>query len=41
MGNLQVSLLNVTVEAGIPGDVMWSLIDRKHIVYVLYHDGYV
>ena len=35
----QVSLLNLTPEACIPGDVMWSLIDGKHIVYVPHHDG--
>ena len=27
-----MSLLNWTLEADIPGDVMWSLIDGKHIV---------
>ena len=36
--NPQVSLLNLTLEAGIPGDVMWSLIDGKHIVSVPHHD---
>ena len=30
--NPQVSLLDLTLEAGIPGDVMWSLTDRKHFV---------
>ena len=35
----QVSLLNLTLEAGIPGDVMWSRIDGKHIVYLPQHDG--
>ena len=39
MVNPQVSLLNLTFEADIPGDVMRSLIDRKHIVSVLPHDG--
>ena len=38
MVNPQVSLLNLTIEAGIPGDVMWSLIDGKHIVSVPHHD---
>ena len=37
--NAQVSLLDLTPEAGILGDVMWSLIDGKHIVSVLHHDG--
>ena len=32
MVNPQVSLLNLTLETDIPGDVMWSLIDCKHIV---------
>ena len=36
--NHQVSLLYLTLEAGIPGDVMSSLIDGKHIVYVPQHD---
>ena len=40
MVNPQVSLLNLTLEADIPGDVMWSLIDGKHIVLVSHHDGY-
>ena len=31
--NPQVSLLKLILEAGIPGDVMWSLIDGKHIAY--------
>ena len=39
MVNPQVSLLNLTLEADIPGDVMWSLIDDKHIVSVPHHDG--
>ena len=39
MVNPQVSLLNLTFEAGIPVDVMWSLIDGKHIVSVPHHDG--
>ena len=33
MVNPQVSLLNWTLEADIPGDVMWSLIDGKHNFY--------
>ena len=37
--NPQVSLLNLTIEAGIPGEVMWSLIDGKHIVSLPHHDG--
>ena len=37
--NPQISLLNLTLDASIPGDVMWSLIDGKHIVSVLHHDG--
>ena len=39
MVNPKVSLLNWTLEAGIPGDVMWSLIDGKHIVSVPHQDG--
>ena len=39
MVNSQVSLLNLTLEADIPADVMWSLIDGKHIVFVPHHDG--
>ena len=31
--------VNLILEAGIPGDVMWSLIDGKHIVSVPRHDG--
>ena len=37
--NPQVSLLDLTLEAGIPDDVVWSLIDGKHIVSVTHHDG--
>ena len=37
--NPHVSLLNLTLEAGIPGDVMWPLIDGKHIVSLPHHDG--
>ena len=37
--NPQVSLMDLTLEAGIPGDVMWSIIDGKHIVSVPHHDG--
>ena len=37
--NPQVSLMDLTLEAGILGDVMWSLIDGKHIVSVPHHDG--
>ena len=37
--NPQLSLLKFTLEAGIPGDVIWSLIDGKHIVSVPHHDG--
>ena len=36
----QVSLLNLTLDAGVPGDVMWSLIYGNHIVSVLHHDGF-
>ena len=39
MVNPQISLLNLTLEAGIPGNVMWSPIDVKHIVSVPHHDG--
>ena len=35
--NTQVSLLNLTLDTDIPGDVMWSLIDCKHIVSVPHH----
>ena len=38
MVNPQVSLLNLTLEAGIPGDVMWLLIYGKYIVSVTHHD---
>ena len=38
MVNPLMSILDLTVEAGIPGRVM-SLIDDQHIVYVPYHDG--
>ena len=37
--NPQVSSLDLILEAGIPGDVMRSLIDGKHIVSVPHHDG--
>ena len=37
----QVSLLDLTLEAGIPDDVMWSLIDGKHIVSMPHHDGFL
>ena len=39
MVNPQVSLLNLTLGQTFPGDVMWSLIDCKHIVSVPHHDG--
>ena len=39
MVNPLVSLLNLTIETDIPGDMMWSLIDCKHIVSVPHHDG--
>ena len=39
MVNLQLSLLNLTLEVDILGDVMWSLIDGKHIVSMPHHDG--
>ena len=39
MVNLQVSLLNMIVEAAIPGNVMQALIGGKHIVSVPRHDG--
>ena len=35
----QVSLLDLTLEAGIPDDVMWPLMDGKHIVSVPHHEG--
>ena len=34
-----MSLLDLTLEAGILDDVMWPLIDGKHIVSVPHHDG--
>ena len=34
-----MSFLNLTREADIPGNVMWSLINGKHIVSVSHHDG--
>ena len=37
--NPQVSLWNFTLETDTPGDVMWSLIDGKHIVSLPHHDG--
>ena len=37
--NPKVSLLILTLEACILGDVMWSLIDDKHIVSGPHHDG--
>ena len=39
MVNPQVSLLNLTLDAGIPGDVIRSLIDGNHIVAAPHHDG--
>ena len=36
--NNQVSLLNLTLNAGIPGDVMWSLIHGNHVMSVPHHD---
>ena len=38
MANSQASLLDLTVEVGIPGDVMRALIGGKHIVYIPFHD---
>ena len=38
--NPQVSLLDLILEAGIPGDVMWSLIYGKHVVHVPHHGNY-
>ena len=38
MVNLQVFLLKMTVEAGIPGDVMQALIDGKNMVSVPRND---
>ena len=40
-GHPQVSFLNLTLEAGILGDVMWSLKDGRHIVSVPHHDGLI
>ena len=37
--NPQASLLNLTIEADIPGVVMWPHIDGKHIVSLPHHDG--
>ena len=34
-----MSLLKLTIKADIPGDMMWSLIDGKHIVSVPHRDG--
>ena len=39
MVNPQVSLLDLTIEAVIPGDVMWAVIGNKNIVSVPRHDG--
>ena len=39
MVNPQVSLLDLTVEAGIPGDVMRTLIGGNNIVSVPRHDA--
>ena len=39
MVNPQVSLLNLTLEADIPGDVIWSVIGGNHIMCVPHHDG--
>ena len=38
MVNPQMSYLDVTVEAGIPGDVMRALIGDNNIVHVPRHD---
>ena len=35
----QFSLLDLTIEAGIPDDVIWPLIDGNYIVSVSHHDG--
>ena len=32
-------MLDPTIEADIPGAVMWSVIDSKHSVSMPYHDG--
>ena len=37
----QVSLLDLTLEASIPDDVMWPFMDGRHIVSVPYHDGFL
>ena len=37
--NHQVFMLDSTIEAGIPGDVVWSLIDGKHIVSRVHSTG--
>ena len=39
MVNPQVSLLDLTVDAAIPSDVMRALICGKNIVFVPRHDG--
>ena len=39
MVNPQVCLRNLTFEAGIPGNVMLSFIDGKHIVSVPHYHG--
>ena len=39
MVNPQVSLLDLTVEVGIPGDVKRVLIGDKNVVSVPRHDG--
>ena len=36
-----MSLLDLTVEAGMPDDVMGELIDCKNIVYVPRQDGFL
>ena len=35
----QVSLLDLTLEASIPDDVMWPFMDGNYIVPVPHHDG--
>ena len=37
--NPQVSLIDLTLGADIPVDVMWSIIDDKHIMPELHNDG--
>ena len=37
----QVSLLDLTLEASIPDNVMWPLMDGKHSVSVSHHDGFL